>query len=328
MDKGDDPYQILGVSKDNVSAAEIKKAYRKLALKYHPDKNPDDPSAHSFFTKVSNAYEILSDEEKKRNYDLRQKCGAKGFDPNSVYESPTADSTRSTTDHDGSGSDVPTQTSYKPTASVPSTKRRQETNRSSASPDHNDGNNRTYTTTTYTSSSDPQSVKTRVSKKSTAPQKSSSSEFHDPFDLFQREFAKEFGLNPDFLDKKSTKTKTKTKKEIPRREVKSKSKSPNSHPKNKVKTITPDSSNSSPPRTMASWGASTSTVNHEDGRIETITEMTIQCADGTVETKRSVSMTMPSKSSSSIRTVIPTPYKPKVDTRKPRKQQQQLQLQQ
>jgi molecular chaperone DnaJ len=63
-----DYYEILGVNK-GATAAEIKKAYRKMALKYHPDKNPDDKSAEENFKKAAEAYEILSDADKKARYD-------------------------------------------------------------------------------------------------------------------------------------------------------------------------------------------------------------------------------------------------------------------
>ena len=63
-----DYYDILGISK-SASAAEIKKAYRKMAIKYHPDKNPDDASAEAKFKEAAEAYEILSDENKKARYD-------------------------------------------------------------------------------------------------------------------------------------------------------------------------------------------------------------------------------------------------------------------
>jgi len=63
-----DYYAILGVSRD-ASQEEIKKAYRKLALKYHPDKNPDDPSAEERFKEINEAYAVLSDPEQRARYD-------------------------------------------------------------------------------------------------------------------------------------------------------------------------------------------------------------------------------------------------------------------
>jgi molecular chaperone DnaJ len=63
-----DFYEILGVDK-GASADEIKKAYRKIAIKYHPDKNPDDPSAEDKFKEAAEAYEVLSNAEKKQRYD-------------------------------------------------------------------------------------------------------------------------------------------------------------------------------------------------------------------------------------------------------------------
>lgn len=71
-----DYYEILGVAK-GVSEDEVKKAYRKLAMKYHPDRNPDDNTAEAKFKEASEAYEILSDAEKRAAYD---RMGHAAFD--------------------------------------------------------------------------------------------------------------------------------------------------------------------------------------------------------------------------------------------------------
>jgi molecular chaperone DnaJ len=63
-----DYYEVLGVDR-KAPAEEIKKAYRKLAIKFHPDKNPDDPTAEDKFKEAAEAYSILSDENKRRRYD-------------------------------------------------------------------------------------------------------------------------------------------------------------------------------------------------------------------------------------------------------------------
>jgi curved DNA-binding protein len=67
-------YIILGVSQD-ASAGEIKKAYRKLALETHPDRNPDDPRAEERFKKINEAYGVLSDPQKRTQYDEYQRYG-------------------------------------------------------------------------------------------------------------------------------------------------------------------------------------------------------------------------------------------------------------
>lgn len=72
-----DYYDVLGVSR-NTSADEIKKAYRKLAIKYHPDKNPDDKSAEEKFKEAAEAYEVLSNPEKKQRYDHYGHAGVGG----------------------------------------------------------------------------------------------------------------------------------------------------------------------------------------------------------------------------------------------------------
>lgn len=79
-----DLYDALGVSKD-ADASDIKKAYRKLALAYHPDRNPDDSEAEARFKEVSAAFEVLGDEDKRKLYDEFGLEGLRaGFDPNAA----------------------------------------------------------------------------------------------------------------------------------------------------------------------------------------------------------------------------------------------------
>ena len=75
-----DYYEILGVSK-GIDAKELKKAYRKLAMKYHPDRNPDDKDADAKFKEATEAYEILGDQQKRAAYD---QYGHAGVDPNAA----------------------------------------------------------------------------------------------------------------------------------------------------------------------------------------------------------------------------------------------------
>jgi molecular chaperone DnaJ len=77
MSQKRDYYEVLGVSK-NATESEIKKSYRKLALKYHPDKNPDDSEAEDKFKEAAEAYEILSDQDKRAKYDRYGHAGVGG----------------------------------------------------------------------------------------------------------------------------------------------------------------------------------------------------------------------------------------------------------
>lgn len=76
-----DYYEVLGVSK-SASADEIKKAYRKLAIQFHPDKNPDNPEAEDKFKEAAEAYEVLSNADKKARYD---QFGHQGLGGNGGY---------------------------------------------------------------------------------------------------------------------------------------------------------------------------------------------------------------------------------------------------
>ncbi len=72
-----DYYEVLGLPR-GATQEEIKKAYRKLALKYHPDKNADNPDAEKKFKEVSESYEVLSDEKKRQMYDQYGSDALKG----------------------------------------------------------------------------------------------------------------------------------------------------------------------------------------------------------------------------------------------------------
>ena len=73
-----DYYEVLGVNK-NASADDIKRAYRRMAMKYHPDKNPDNKEAEAKFKECAEAYEVLSDSEKRRRYDQFGHEGLRGM---------------------------------------------------------------------------------------------------------------------------------------------------------------------------------------------------------------------------------------------------------
>src|SRR5665647_1730711 len=79
-----DFYEILGVAK-TASADEIKKAYRKKAIQYHPDKNPGDKESEEKFKEAAEAYEVLSDEQKRQRYDHYGHAGVGGASGNGGF---------------------------------------------------------------------------------------------------------------------------------------------------------------------------------------------------------------------------------------------------
>src|SRR5688572_25458866 len=106
-----DYYKVLGVDK-SVSSDEIRKAFRKLAVKYHPDKNPDDKKAEEKFKEINEANEVLSDPEKRKKYDAlganwnayQQQGQADNFDWSNWQQSRGGSPfTRSRTEHFGRG---------------------------------------------------------------------------------------------------------------------------------------------------------------------------------------------------------------------------------
>lgn len=79
-----DYYEVLGVDK-NADKKTIKKAYRKLAMKYHPDVNKDDPDAEEKFKELSEAYGVLSDDDKRQRYDQFGHAGMEGFSQEDIF---------------------------------------------------------------------------------------------------------------------------------------------------------------------------------------------------------------------------------------------------
>src|SRR5262245_21386862 len=73
-----DYYDVLGVA-SNASQDEIKKAYRRLAKRYHPDANQNDPKAADRFKEISEAYQVVGDAEKRKQYDDMRRLGAFGY---------------------------------------------------------------------------------------------------------------------------------------------------------------------------------------------------------------------------------------------------------
>ena len=83
-----DYYKILEVER-NASEADIKKSYRKLAMLHHPDRNKDNPESEAKFKEISEAYEVLSDAQKKQHYDqfgTAEPRNGGGFNPHDIFE--------------------------------------------------------------------------------------------------------------------------------------------------------------------------------------------------------------------------------------------------
>ncbi|MFL5774377.1 MAG: DnaJ domain-containing protein, partial [Flavisolibacter sp.] len=93
-----DYYQVLGVNK-KASADDIRKAYRKLARKHHPDLNPDDKEAHKKFQQINEANEVLSDPEKRKKYDQY----GKDWKHSEQFEQAKQQRASSASEHDFSG---------------------------------------------------------------------------------------------------------------------------------------------------------------------------------------------------------------------------------
>jgi molecular chaperone DnaJ len=120
-----DFYKTLGIA-ENASAEEIKKAYRKLAKQYHPDANPNDPTAADRFKEVSEAYSVLSDDDKRRQYDQVRKYGGLGglggFRPGGATSGPTG----------GAGTSLVQSSILDVNAEVPGVRRRRSGARTSS----------------------------------------------------------------------------------------------------------------------------------------------------------------------------------------------------
>ena len=328
MERGDDPYGILNVSK-TATDQEIKASYRKLALRLHPDKNPDDHEAAASFARVAQAYQLLIDRHRRDRYDLRQRCGADGFDGNTDYDtgntvqttprsSSTVPSTTSKNKSRHTSTSTKTPTSYQPTGSTPT-----ESNRSSSS----------ETVRVTLTGNIPEEFRNR---------------FRDPQELFRAMFAKEYGHDPDFLKDdnrnnirvvvqpsggrgstttstttttttttttksarattNTTKKTNKSKQPVIQKLEKTQSKATKSNMATTIPSVRVKKSNarcdrkdtvdSSEQRSMRS---STRQVLHPDGSIETITETTYTYMDGRTESMSESSIRPPASGSSTTR---------------------------
>lgn len=270
MEEGDDPYKILGVAND-ASPSDIKKAYRTLALKNHPDKQSNDADrekASGIFAKIAAAYEILSDAEEREQHDLRQKYGG-------------APGTRYTT----CGDDQPSSPTTKST-----------TARTYKSPTK-------ATNVRKTQSSAPESGAFQFSYD---PNKTRSSNPYEIFkEVFGSDFRKEFPgavLSPDkqprcksipvspvsTIRTPSCSSPRKVKTTLPKASPLSPMKSPKQGNATRGGGGGVDMDDD-----VVSMSTSTKTICHDDGSQEVITETTITKADGSTKTTRQSSQSSP-----------------------------------
>src|SRR5450755_3183179 len=82
-----DYYEVLGVGRD-VDTPALKTAYKKMAMKYHPDRNPNDQSAEENFKEAAEAYSVLSDPQKRAAYDRYGHKGLQGLNSNQGFDTP------------------------------------------------------------------------------------------------------------------------------------------------------------------------------------------------------------------------------------------------
>jgi curved DNA-binding protein CbpA len=266
MDDNDDPYKILGVA-SNATAADIKKAYRKLALQYHPDKasDADREQASAKFAKIAAAYEVLSDEEERKQYDLRKKYGG-------------APGTRYTTCGDDE------QQPYQSTRQSP------RTSRTRSQP---------YPTSTRVPQSCSSSPDGGTFQFSYDPNKARSS---NPYEIFKEVFGSDFrtsfpgavlspsqskrGKNVPVASTVTGRTPVSMSSSPRKSESTTSRATPSSPMKSPIKSCHPTPCPAMADDDVVSMSTSTKTIQHDDGTQEVITEKTITTADGRTRTTR------------------------------------------